>query len=141
MRRGLAFQRVRGAARGGGVADEARAWIARGVAAPQEPEWTDIDPSGRAFPYTPTDWARVAIAYADTGELIHPRSERGEPGISEFPDLPAAYAESAPYVSAAETGAPFPPIVDDGEFSEALQGADGETRPPRRRSGLLGRKR
>jgi HemY protein len=122
-------------ANAGGARDEARAWIARGAGAPEEPDWSDIDPTGRAFPYAPADWARLILAYADSGDLIHPRHERGEPGISDLPDIPAAYVESAAFVSAAESGDPFPPIVDDGDFGEALQPALGETAG--RRTGFL----
>ena len=120
-----------------GERDEARAWIVRGAGAPEEPEWSDIDPSGRAFPYSGADWARVILAYAETGELVHPRHERAEPGISDLPDIPPGYAESAAFVGAAESGNPFPPIVDDGDFGDALQPA-GDGGPPSRRSGLLG---
>ncbi|MGH7024951.1 MAG: heme biosynthesis protein HemY [Caulobacteraceae bacterium] len=123
-------------ANAGGERDEARAWMARRAGAPEEAEWSDIDPAGRAFPSLAADWARLILGYAETGEMIHPRFERGESGISEWPDIPAAYAESAPFVS--DAGAPLPPIVDDGDFGEALQPADGE---PPKRSGLLGRKR
>jgi HemY protein len=123
-----------------GDRDEARAWIARAAGAPEEADWTDIDPTGRAFAYGPADWARLVMTYAETGELIHPRAERGEAGPGSLPEIPAAYADSAAFVSAAESGAPFPPIVDDGDFGEALQPAEsGETAPARR--GLLGRKR
>jgi HemY protein len=45
-------------------ADEARAWIARGVEAPQEPDWSDLDPEGRAFAYQRDDWARWPSAMA-----------------------------------------------------------------------------
>jgi HemY protein len=128
-------------ANAGGARDEARAWIARGAAAPEEAEWSDIDPSGRAFPYGPADWARLVLTYAETGDLLHPRRERGEPGIADLPEIPAAYADSAAFVSAAESGAPFPPIVDDGDFGEALQPADSAGDTPTRRPGLLGRKR
>jgi len=133
-------QRVAGlmarVANAGGARDEARAWITRGAGAPEEAEWSDIDPTGRAFPYSDADWSRLILTYADTGELIHPRHERGEAGISDLPVIPAAYADSAVFVSAAETGAPFPPIVDDGDFGEALQPAEGEAAP--KRTGLLG---
>jgi HemY protein len=122
-------------ANAGGARDEARAWIARGAGAPEEPDWSDIDPTGRAFPYGPADWARLIFNYAESGELVHPRHERGEPGISDLPDIPAAYVESAAFVSAAESGDPFPPIVDDGDFGEALQPALGETAG--RRTGFL----
>ncbi len=63
-------------AQAAGRSDEARAWIARGAGAPGEAEWSDIDAAGKAFPYGPTDWAAVAEAYAESGELIHPRFER-----------------------------------------------------------------
>lgn len=129
--------RVAGAA---GDRDEARAWIARAAGAPEEVDWTDIDPAGRAFAYGPADWSRLVMTYAETGELTHPRAERGEPGASTLPEIPAAYADSAAFVSAAESGAPFPPIIDDGDFGEALQPADSDSGAPVRR-GLLGRKR
>ena len=40
-----------------GLRDEARAWMARGAGAPQEPDWSDLDPEGRAFAYQASDWA------------------------------------------------------------------------------------
>ena len=80
-----------------GHADEARAWMARGVTAQQEPDWTDLDPAGRAFAYAPTDWAKLVSTYAETGELIHPRLERRERVMSELPELPAAYEPGAPF--------------------------------------------
>ncbi len=112
-----------------GARDEARAWIARGAAAPREAEWSDIDPQGRAFAYTPADWARLTAAYAETGELIHPRHERHEASINDLPALPAAYADSAAFVSAAEAGDALAPIVDDDGFGEALQPAGGDPEP------------
>ncbi|MEO8927343.1 MAG: heme biosynthesis HemY N-terminal domain-containing protein, partial [Caulobacteraceae bacterium] len=99
-----------------GLGDEARAWIARGSTAPREAEWSDIDPTGKAFAYTPGDWGRLTAAYAETGELIHPRHERGEATINDLPQIPTAYADSAAFIGAAEAGDPFPPIVDDGDF-------------------------
>jgi uncharacterized membrane-anchored protein len=87
-----------------GEADEARAWVARGAAAPQEPDWSDLDPEGRAFAYARDDWARLTVSYAETGELIHPRFERRERTMSELPPLPSAYVESTPFVRAAESG-------------------------------------
>ena len=108
--------------------DEARAWIARGVEAPREAEWSDIDPHGRAFAYGAEDWARLVLAYAETGELIHPRHERREATLNDLPQIPAAYDDSAPFISAAVTGDPFPPITDDGDFGDALQPAGAEAR-------------
>ena len=109
-----------------GDADEARAWIARSGAAPQEPDWSDIDPDGKAFAYTPQDWSRLVAVYAETGELIHPRLERQEKTISELPAIPLSYQVSAPFLRAAEAGAGASPLIDDpgpldpdGELSDA----------------------
>ena len=106
-----------------GAADEARAWMARGSAAPVEPDWSDIDPAGRAFSYSAADWARVVSAYAETGDLIHPRHERGEPVLTDLPRIPAAYEGSAAFISAAELEGFLPPIVDEGDFGDALRPA------------------
>ena len=83
-----------------GEADEARAWMARGAAAPQEPAWTDLDPKGRAFSYSAADWARLVASFSETGELIHPRLERREAVLTELPQLPAAYEAVGPYLEA-----------------------------------------
>lgn len=101
------------AAHAAGAGDEARAWIARGAAAPQEPDWSDLDPEGRAFAYRPEDWTRLASTYGETGELIHPRHERRERTINDLPQLPVSYVESTPFVSALESGAALMPIPDD----------------------------
>jgi HemY protein len=113
-----------------GDRDEARAWTVRGAAAAPEPDWSDLDPEGRAFAYTAADWARIARAYAERGELTHPRFERRERGVSDLPELPAAYVESAPFISAAESGAPLPPIVDDSDFGLGLDPAEVEAAEP-----------
>jgi HemY protein len=112
-----------------GDIDEARAWIARGAPAPGEPDWSDMDTAGRAFSYDANDWARVITAYAETGELIHPRHERGDPVIADLPHIPAAYSDSAAFIRAAEAGGPLPPIVDDGDFGDALRPAQGAPPP------------
>jgi len=101
-----------------GDADGARVWMARGARAPQEPAWSDIDPSGKAFPYSPADWARLVSAYAETGELIHPRYERRDPVISELPPMPIAYDQ--PYLDAAQTGLTPPPDGDPGLWGGAF---------------------
>jgi HemY protein len=108
-----------------GDVDEARAWVSRGSAALVEPDWSDIDTAGLAFSYTTADWARVVIAYAETGELVHPRHDRGEAVITDLPSIPAAYADSSAFIRAAEAGGPLPPIVDEGDFGEALRPAPG----------------
>ena len=112
-----------------GDRDEARAWTVRGAEAPPEPDWSDLDPAGRAFAYTAADWARIAQAYAERGELVHPRFERRERGVSDLPELPAAYVESTPFISAAESGAPALPILDDSDFGLDLDPADADIEP------------
>ncbi len=87
------------AARAAGQMDEARAWVGRAAAAPQEPDWSDLDPEGRAFAYHAHDWARLVATFAETGELIHPRYERRERTLRELPDLPIAYADAGPMLS------------------------------------------
>ena len=104
----------------GGAVDEARVWLAQGASAPHEPDWSDLDPEGRAFAYQASDWARLAITYAETGELIHPRHERRERSLRELPDLPLAYAEAQ---SSLTEPVPYP--LDDGYADDALDG------PPR----------
>jgi HemY protein len=85
-----------------GAADEARAWMTQGLSAPHEPDWSDLDPAGRAFAYAPADWARLVSAYAETGELIHPRLERGEKMLTELPELPPAYEAASPFIAGGE---------------------------------------
>ena len=124
-----------------GDRDEARAWIARGGEAAHEPDWSDIDPDGHAFAYGPGDWARLAAVYAERGELAHPRFERRERSLSDLPELPAAYADSLPFVTAAVTAGVAPPIVDDGGFAELAIDDDPERAaraPPTRRRPAFG---
>ncbi|MFI4965371.1 MAG: heme biosynthesis HemY N-terminal domain-containing protein [Caulobacterales bacterium] len=83
----------------GGQPDEARLWLAQGIQAPQEPDWSDLDPEGHAFAYQASDWARLVLAYAETGQLIHPRHERRERTLNALPELPIAYADAAPFIT------------------------------------------
>jgi HemY protein len=80
------------------------------------------------------------MAYAERGELTHPRFERGERGVSELPELPGAYADSTPFISAAESGAPVPAIVDDADFGPDLDLVESApTAAPRPRRPFGGR--
>lgn len=56
---------------------DARMWLERGVSAPSEADWSDLDPEGNGFDYTVRDWQRLVFTFGDTGELIHPRLETG----------------------------------------------------------------
>lgn len=98
-----------------GLPDEARLWMAQGVNAPQEPDWSDLDPEGRAFAYHASDWARLAITFAETGDLIHPRHERAERALSELPELPIAYADSAPFIGP-DGGEPVLYPIEDHDY-------------------------
>jgi HemY protein len=120
-----------------GQPDEARVWMARGVAAQQEADWSDLDPEGRAFAYQPADWARLVVSFAESGELIHPRHERRERTMSELPELPISYVDSAPFLAAHEA-VPAPYDIADGIYEDdepplppAPRG--GERRPSGRR--------
>jgi HemY protein len=66
------------AAKAAGDEDGAREWMAKGVNAPREPDWSDLDPDGPAFAYEDADWVRLIESYGDRGVLVHPRLERSD---------------------------------------------------------------
>ena len=57
---------------------DARAWQLRAANAPLEIDWSDLDPDGDAFNYTPEDWQKLVISYGENGMLIHPRFENNK---------------------------------------------------------------
>ncbi|MEL7232413.1 MAG: heme biosynthesis HemY N-terminal domain-containing protein [Pseudomonadota bacterium] len=57
---------------------DARMWTERAAIAPHERDWSDLDPKGPGFDYTPQDWRRLVFSFGDSGELEHPRAERLE---------------------------------------------------------------
>ncbi len=87
-----------------GRRNEARDWVRRIGIAPEEPDWSDLDPEGPAFAYTDEDWARLVYSYGDVGELIHPRHERYERARMTAPEH--LLLESP---DAAGSGPPAPP--------------------------------
>jgi HemY protein len=125
-----------------GQPDEARLWLSQGVNAPQEPDWSDLDPEGRAFAYQASDWARLVMTFAETGELIHPRHERRERGLNALPELAIAYADAAPFLSV-DGREPQPYPLDDHSYDDDdLTTSDPAPAPARRGSGRgLGRGR
>jgi len=120
-----------------GQPDEARVWMARGMSAPHEPDWSDLDPEGRAFAYHASDWARLVATFAETGELIHPRYERHERSLSELPELPLSYADSAAFLAGDGIEPLLHPAEDHG-FDE-LDPAEPGGPAPRRRKPPRGR--
>ena len=105
--------------------------MARGMSAPHEPDWSDLDPEGRAFAYQSSDWARLVATFAETGELIHPRFERRERSLSELPELPLSYADSAPFLGA-DGEEPVLHPADDHGFAEEEPVEAGNPAPRRR---------
>lgn len=121
----------------GGAPDDARVWMVRGVSAPGEPDWSDLDPEGRAFAYGPQDWARLAQAFGERGELVHPRHERGERSLSELPELPLSYADSAALLNADGSPPQFFP-VHEPQAEEEPQGVPPPPTAPKRRAPRTG---
>jgi HemY protein len=117
-----------------GQPDEARLWLTQGMNAPQEPDWSDLDPEGRAFAYQASDWARLVITYAETGELIHPRHERQERTLGALPELPIAYADSAAFATADGHEPALYAAEEEVYGHEESPPAEDEPAPPRRRS-------
>jgi HemY protein len=66
------------ALQGYGDPTEADRWGRMAVTASREPEWSDLDPKGGAFNYSPRDWSRLVYAFGDAGKLVHPRYEASE---------------------------------------------------------------
>lgn len=62
-------------ARGRGDAEDAHRWAHQAASAAREPDWSDLDPDGRAFNYTDEDWSRLVYQFGDAAQLIHPRYE------------------------------------------------------------------
>lgn len=69
-----------------GEDEKARRWMTRAAHASTEADWSDIDPDGRAFPYTEEDWKRMVYVYGEEGRLIHPRYERHESAAESVPE-------------------------------------------------------
>ena len=63
------------ALRGFGDAEEADRWGRMAASASREADWSDLDPKGMAFDFTPPDWSRLVYTFGDIGDLVHPRYE------------------------------------------------------------------
>ncbi len=62
-------------ARGRGDTEDAHRWAHQAASAAREPDWSDLDPDGRAFNYSDEDWSRLVYQFGDAAQLIHPRYE------------------------------------------------------------------
>ncbi len=62
-------------ARGRGDREDAHRWAHQAASAPREPDWSDLDPDGRAFNYSVEEWSRLVYTFGDAAQLIHPRYE------------------------------------------------------------------
>ncbi len=118
-----------------GLPDEARLWLSQGISAPQEPDWSDIDPEGRAFAYSAPDWARLVMTFAETGELIHPRHERREKTLSALPELPIAYADNGAFIPEGGLDPVLYPVDDESYGDDDALDETAQTAAPRRRPG------
>lgn len=111
--------------------DGARGWVAKASLTKPEPDWSDLDPEGKAFAYTPADWTALVLSYAETGALAHPRFERADKSLADVPDMPTRYVPSMPFVKAAQKKANPAPMPDDpgtpsfaGLYDTAISGQD-----------------
>lgn len=99
--------------RGKGDEAGARGWMTKAAGAPREADWSDLDPEGPAFLYDDGDWARLVYVYGDSGQLIHPRLERGglSAGAGSVLALPAAPPVRASAGDASLEGLEDPMVV------------------------------
>jgi HemY protein len=112
--------------------DEAKSWVAKAAIVKGEPEWADMDETGQAFDYGDSDWAALVLHFAQTGQLTHPRFDRGEKTLPELPDLPSRFVPSMPFIRAAQkSSAPIPLPDDPGAMGDAISGHDLDDDEPR----------
>jgi len=97
---------------------DARLWLQRAATAPREADWSDLDPNGDSFDYTPQDWRRLVFSFGDTGELIHPRFDSRAP--LRVPGVQDLAKESAKK----ETVILKPITQPDDPGTDGVQGSD-----------------
>jgi len=97
---------------------DARMWLERGVSAPSEADWSDLDPEGNGFDYTVRDWQRLVFTFGETGELIHPRLEAG----AATKDLPVGLKNETGHDVNKETSTPDtkPEPLIDADLADRL---------------------
>jgi len=97
---------------------DAKLWMQRAATAPREADWSDLDPSGESFDYSPQDWRRLVFSYGDTGELIHPRFDSRAP--LRLPGIP----EIEPLAENVDDEAVQPMTQPDDPGAAPIEGAD-----------------
>ncbi len=69
------FALMEAVSRAQGKDEDAHRWSRQAASAAREPDWSDLEPDGRAFNYSTEDWSRLVYQYGTTAEMIHPRYE------------------------------------------------------------------
>ncbi|MHA6287757.1 heme biosynthesis HemY N-terminal domain-containing protein [Maricaulis sp. CAU 1757] len=87
-----------------GADEEAKRWMTRASHAPTEADWSDIDPDGRLFAYTSSDWKRMVYVYGDEQRLTHPRYERFENYAGAVPETALLEAPRPTTAAASRVG-------------------------------------
>jgi HemY protein len=124
------------AAKAAGDEDGAREWMAKGVNAPREPDWSDLDPDGPAFAYEDADWVRLIESYGDRGVLVHPRLERSDGERLAAPHLASlTQGVSTGLQSGQMTVSPLVP--DDPGIGDGLDMDDDDAREARTKKSWL----
>ncbi|MEN9855311.1 MAG: hypothetical protein RLZZ157_437 [Pseudomonadota bacterium] len=115
----------------------ARAWLGKGVGAPREADWSDLDPDGSAFAYQDSDWMRLVTSFGDHGVLVHPRHERSEAERLVAPELLSLTEDEAKASIAGLEGQNAPLSPDDPGLAafDGLGESDNGA-PPRKSSWL-----
>lgn len=106
----------------------ARRWMTRASHAGADADWSDIDPEGRLFAYTPDDWKRMVYVFGDENRLTHPRYERYERAAGAVPEtalldaprpVKAASSRSTRFVDAPPRMPDDPGVPDEDDEASA----------------------
>ena len=114
---------------------DAKLWMQRAATAPREADWSDLDPEGDSFDYSPQDWRRLVFSFGETGELIHPRFDAREP--LRLPGVPDRIEEVD--VSKAESVSSESEKLPDADVEVAVENPDTDTRTEAPTKGLAER--
>ena len=107
----------------------ARLQLRRAATAPRDADWSDLDPSGDSFDYSPQDWRRLVFSFGDTGELIHPRFEAGAPRRNPVAALKTQPSDENTLGAGRQPDDPGPILTDSdpNDLAERLDSLLGDT--------------